>query len=201
MNFFHFNHEKTFRSLNQSFEFRDKKAKTVLYILSSFWKKDFQSYLTQENIDFKKILEAVTDNNKKTMIRLAESLYYDQPFRLGTLEELDKEDYKIAIEAIRYRYQKTVLYETEPFGYSIIREEEPAPYYYGLTDFSKSVEKEGIPCDTRKLSTYRARGHLPEPTVYIGKNPGWTEYQVKEWVEDYKAGKIVHRRNKNERCK
>lgn len=196
MHFFHFNHEKTFRSLNRSFEFQDKKEKTALYILSSFWKKDFQSYVSEENIDFEKILEATTNNDEKVMIRLAESLYYDQPFVLFTLEELSRENYQIAMEAIRYRYQKTELYETEhSSGYSIIREEEPGPYYLGLTDFSNSVEKEGIPCDVRKLSTYRARGHLPEPTVYIGKNPGWTEYQVKEWIEDYKAGKIVHRRN------
>ena len=130
------------------------------------------------------------------MIRLAESLYYDQPFVLFTLKELSRENYQIAMEAIRYRYQKAKMYEPEhSSGYFIIREEEPVPYYLGLTDFSKSVEKEGVPCDVRKLSTYRARGHLPEPTVYIGKNPGWTEYQVKEWIENYKADKIVRRRN------
>lgn len=197
MHFVHFNHEKTFRSLNRSFEFQDKKEKTVLYILSSFWKKDFQSYVSEKSIDFEKVLEGATNNDEKVMIRLAESLYYNQPFVLFTLEELSRENYQIAMEAIRYRYQKTELYEPEDseYGYSIIREEELGPYYLGLTDFSKSVEKEGVPCDVRKLSTYRSRGHLPEPTVYIGKNPGWTEYQVKEWVEDYKAGKIVNRRN------
>jgi hypothetical protein len=58
--------------------------------------------------------------------------------------------------------------------------------FYNLKEFADFSQAHGIDTNHRKLSVYRKRGKLPEPSAYVGNKAGWTKEQIDSWIEEYK---------------
>ncbi|TCP24496.1 hypothetical protein EV207_12557 [Scopulibacillus darangshiensis] len=57
--------------------------------------------------------------------------------------------------------------------------------YIGQREIGNMMSDYGIPGDYRKVNVLYSRGKLPEPSVYIGKNPGWLKEDIEKWLSEY----------------
>lgn len=205
MKFLNYNHEQRFERLCNEFStFRknDKAAMALLYIMAG---NETVEKIIKESLDdisfllegFKSQINTLEiSEGEHVLAALAVGLFDgSKTVNVTDFSVLEGENFHLAVNALTYRYEPSKsLYEveTEPL---ILKEKKPV-MYVSQNQIAEMLNANGIDGDRRKVSVYLKKGYLPDPSVYVGTAPGWTANDIREWIEDYKAGKIVQRRNR-----
>lgn len=205
MKFLNYNHEQRFERLCDqfsSFKKNDKAAMTLLYIaagnktIEKIIEESFHDTFHPKVFELTIMQSADLSESENVLISLAAALFNgSKKVDVTDFSLLKNEDLQLAVNALVYRYEPVKsLYkvETEPF----ILKEDTAVKYVSQNQIAEMLNENGIEGDRRKVSVYLKKGYLPEPSAFVGTAPGWTEDVIREWIEDYKAGKIVPRRKR-----
>jgi hypothetical protein len=202
MDFLNNIHEKNYNRLIKEYpniRKADKNSTTVLYLMAGNeeLERKVKPYFKGDTFHFPEMFQTEDfPNGLYVLASLTVALYNgNKQCDVYDFSSLDSENLELALNAIKYRFtpQKNIYQvETKP----LIIKEEATPRYVSQTEIAEMLNAEGIDGDRRKVSVYIKKGYLPKPQVYVGTVPGWTESVIKEWIEDYKAGKIVQRRNR-----
>lgn len=206
MIFLTWDHQEKTRKLEEEFtQFKknNREAMALLYIVAS--DPELEERATKSLDDdgyfqvrlFKQHTQDL-EGADQALASLAISLFSKDSFDLNMLAGLNNDQLNIALEAVRYCYRDVGgIYDVDEQP-TILKEAGTAtPLYVGQTQIAEMIKEQGEDMDRRKIAVYYQRGHLPEPDVMIGKLPGWEKGAIQKWIEDYQAGRVVKRRNKN----
>lgn len=205
MKFLNYSHEQRFESLCEqfsSFKKNDKAAMTLLYIaagnktIEKIIEESFHDTFHPKVFELTIMQSADLSESENALISLAAALFNgSKKVDITDFSLLKGADLQLAVNALVYRYEpikSLYIVKTEPFTLK----EDTAVKYVSQNQIAEMLNENGIEGDRRKVSVYLKKGYLPEPSAFVGTAPGWTENVIREWIEDYKAGKIVPRRKR-----
>lgn len=193
--------------LSEQFSFFNKGQRFLLAHTPPL-KKTVLEGLKDSTFDKKSISPSLFQDNKMSeselvLSKLFLSLSDDEKLKDFKLNELyDYESYalvELIIKTIEFHFRNDVFVYQIPSDEPLILKDNHYQYHtsselVALKDIAELLVDEGEKFDIRKISSYKSKGYLPKPTITIGNKDFWDKSIVKEWIADYKSGKVVTRR-------
>lgn len=185
-------------------EDKNKEAAALLYIFAEYPELECDAKTaTDENAYFKvnqfQEYAKKREGTQKVFAKLAATIFKQGSFPLSLFNSLSDDELKTAFEAIKHCKDDKAAFNLTDYERTVKENavaKKPPREYLGQTQVASLLQEKGIDLDKRKVAVYYKRGHLPSPTVMLGKTPGWKKEVIEKWIEDYKTGKIVARRKR-----